>query len=150
MRPVALAFAAAAAAVAGNGAAQDAADPFADRWLTTGAVRLEALDKVTGRVSSVEAPVDRPIRFGTLDVRLRACRRRPPELPPDSAAYLEIDERKRPETPPSTLFRGWMFASSPGLSALEHPVYDVIVLDCIDAPADDSDGDGADAGSGSE
>ena len=153
MRPgfgtVAVALAA-AAAIAGSAAAEDAVDPFADRWLTTGAVRLEALDKVTGRVSSVEAPVDRPIRFGTLDVRLRACRRRPPELPPDSAAYLEIDERKRPETPPSTLFRGWMFASSPGLSALEHPVYDVIVLDCIDAPADDSDGDGADAGSGSE
>ena len=150
MRPAAVALAAAAASIAGSAAAEDAADPFADRWLTTGAVRLEALDKVTGRVSSIEAPVDLPVRFGTLDVRLRACRRRPPELPPDSAAYLEIDERKRPETPASTLFRGWMFASSPGLSALEHPVYDVIVLDCIDAPADDADDARMDAGSGSE
>lgn len=150
MRPAAVALAAAAASIAGSAAAEDAADPFADRWLTTGAVRLEALDKVTGRVSSIEAPVDLPVRFGTLDVRLRACRRRPPELPPDSAAYLEIDERKRPETPAATLFRGWMFASSPGLSALEHPVYDVIVLDCIDAPVDDADDARTDAGSGSE
>ena len=143
MRATAVALA--VAATAAVGVAEDDADPFADRWSTTGAVRLEALDKVTGRVSIIETPVDDPIRFGTLDVRVHACRRRPPELPPDSAAWLEIDERKRPESPAATLFRGWMFASSPSLSALEHPVYDVIVLDCIDAPdASDSREEGAD------
>ena len=143
MRATAVALA--VAATAAVGVAEDDADPFADRWSTTGAVRLEALDKVTGRVSVIETPVDDPIRFGTLDVRVHACRRRPPELPPDSAAWLEIDERKRPESPVATLFRGWMFASSPSLSALEHPVYDVIVLDCIDAPdASDSREEGAD------
>lgn len=114
-------------------AATAADDPFADRWAETGVARLEALDKVTGRVSVIDAAVGAPTRFGTLGIRVRACHRRPPELPPDSAALLRIDEPRRGEPEARTLFSGWMFSSSPSLSALEHPVYDVIVLDCLEA-----------------
>ncbi len=121
-------------------------DPFADLWIETGVARVEALDKVTGRVSVIELPLDEPTRFGTLNVRVRACYRRPPELPPDAAAFLEIDEQRLADRPGTPLFRGWMFASSPGLSALEHPVYDVIVLDCLAMSDNQSDG-GAEAGS---
>ena len=53
----------------------------------------------------------------------------PPEEPPESAVFLEIME-KRPDEPVTALFTGWMFSSSPALSALEHPVYDVWVLEC--------------------
>lgn len=90
---------------------------------------LQGLDKVTARVSTFEAPLGTTVRFGTLSITLRACDRTPPEEPPESTAFLDIDEVRRGE-PPVSLFHGWMFSSSPALSALEHPVYDVWVLEC--------------------
>jgi hypothetical protein len=62
-------------------------------------------------------------------VTVRVCRKRPPEEPPESAAFLEIDER-RGDDQPKRVFSGWMFESSPAISALEHPVYDVRLLGC--------------------
>jgi hypothetical protein len=91
---------------------------------------LRALDKVTARVSRLEVPLNRALRFGTLEIVARHCDKRPPEETPESAAFLEIWE-VRPGQPIRDVFRGWMFASSPGLAALEHPIYDVWVLDCI-------------------
>ena len=114
---VLLAFAAPAAA---QTAAQPPAYPIAV---------LQTLDKVTGRVRTVDAPIEQNLRFGTLDIMVRTCRKRPPEEQPESAAFLEVRDIKPGETP-KTLFIGWMFASSPAISALEHPVYDVWVLDC--------------------
>jgi len=90
---------------------------------------LQGLDKTTARVSKFEAPVGTPVRFGTLSIRVRDCEKNPPEETPESAAFLEIDE-VRPGEVNLRVFSGWMFASSPALSALEHPVYDVNVLDC--------------------
>jgi hypothetical protein len=91
---------------------------------------LQGLDKTTARISKFEAPVDTPVRFGTLTITVRDCRKRPPEEPPESAAFLEIQDKRPGDAEPHRLFSGWMFASSPALSALEHPVYDVGVLDC--------------------
>lgn len=96
---------------------------------------LQGLDKVTARVSTLEAPLDTAIDFGTLEIVVRACHKAPPEEPPESAAFLEIRELP-PDAPAREVFSGWMFASSPGLSALEHPVYDVWVLDCHDDEAE--------------
>ncbi|MDP7668053.1 MAG: DUF2155 domain-containing protein [Rhodospirillales bacterium] len=93
---------------------------------------LQGLDKVTARVTEIEAPVGRTVRFGTLEIIARTCDKRPPEEPPESAAFLDIWE-VRQGAPALSLFRGWMFASIPALSALEHPVYDVWVLDCVSA-----------------
>ena len=90
---------------------------------------LQGLDKITARVSKFEASVDASVRFGTLSIRVRDCEKSPPEDPPESAAFLEIDEL-RPGEDRVRVFSGWMFASSPALSGLEHPVYDVNVLDC--------------------
>jgi len=90
---------------------------------------LQALDKVTARVYTIKAPVGRVVRFGTLEIIARHCDKRPPEETPESTAFLDIWEVRRGE-PTISLFRGWMFASSPALSALEHPVYDVWVVDC--------------------
>ena len=94
---------------------------------------LQGLDKTTARVSTVEAPIGNAVRFGTLVITARSCVKKPPEEPPDTAAFLEIDEA-RPQGEQATdvqhLFSGWMFAESPSLSTLEHPVYDVTVLDC--------------------
>ncbi|MCH7832430.1 MAG: DUF2155 domain-containing protein [Proteobacteria bacterium] len=87
------------------------------------------MDKVTARVSTIEAPVGEVVKFGTLEIIARHCDKRPPEETPESASFLDIWEVRQGEAAVS-LFRGWMYASSPALSALEHPVYDVWVLDC--------------------
>lgn len=104
---------------------------------------LRTLDKVTARVSTVHAPVGETIRLGTMEITTNVCDKRPPEEPPESAAFLQIVER-RPGQAATVVFEGWMFASSPGLSPLEHPVYDLWVLDCIaslpSAPANASGG----------
>lgn len=95
---------------------------------------LQGLDKVTGRVMTIETPVGSSVHFGTLEIIVRTCRKRPPEDQPETAAFLDIWEIRTGEAATS-LFRGWMFASSPALSALEHPVYDIWVLDCSDSNA---------------
>ncbi len=115
-----------------------AAEPF-------NVVVLRGLDKVTARISTFQAPVGEMVRFGTLEIVARHCEKSPPEEPPEAAAFLEISEVKHGE-PAETAFEGWMFASSPALSALEHPVYDVIVVDCetsSTAPRQRSSGDKA-------
>lgn len=92
-------------------------------------VVLQGLDKVTARVWTFDAPVGATVRFGTLEIRPRFCNRTPPEEPPEVKAFLEVYEARDGEKR-TTLFSGWMFASSPALNALEHPVYDVWVLGC--------------------
>jgi hypothetical protein len=91
---------------------------------------LRTLDKVTARIATTTVAVGESFVLGTLDVTVRACDKRPPEETPESAAFLEIVENQ-PNEPPMSRFSGWMFASSPALSALEHPIYDVWVIDCV-------------------
>lgn len=91
---------------------------------------LQGLDKVTARISTLEAPQDKPVRFGTLEVIVRTCSKTPPEEPPETTAFLEIYDA-RPGEERVKVFSGWMFASSPALSAMEHAIYDVWVVDCI-------------------
>ena len=93
---------------------------------------LQGLDKVTARISTFEAPQDKPVRFGTLEVIVRTCSKTPPEEPPETTAFLEIFDA-RPGEERIKVFSGWMFASSPALSAMEHAIYDVWVVDCINA-----------------
>jgi hypothetical protein len=91
---------------------------------------LQTLEKITGRVRAVDVVAGEATRVGTLEITLRACRKRPQEEAPESAAFLEINERRNSDDTATRLFTGWMFASSPAVSALEHPVYDVWVVDC--------------------
>ena len=93
---------------------------------------LQGLDKVTARVSTFPAPIGQTVKFGTLEIITRTCDKRPPEETPESAAFLDVWE-VRPGEPAANVYRGWMFASSPALAAMEHPVYDVWVLDCKNA-----------------
>ena len=91
---------------------------------------LRELDKVTARVTTLEVPVGKAVEFGTLQITVDVCDKRPPEETPESAAFLRVVEQ-RAQHPETEVFSGWMFASSPGLSAMQHPVYDLWVLDCI-------------------
>ena len=100
---------------------------------------LQGLDKVTARVQTIESKLGQTVHFGSLEIIARRCFKRPPEESPESAAFLEIREIRQGEGS-RPLFSGWMFASSPALSALEHPVYDVWVKDCLNVKsADDSE-----------
>ncbi|MDC0074409.1 DUF2155 domain-containing protein [Alphaproteobacteria bacterium] len=90
---------------------------------------LMGLDKVTARVSKFNAPESKHVKFGTLRILARACKKRPPEETPETSVFLEIIDL-RPGGSPKKVFTGWMFASSPALSSLEHPTYDVWVIDC--------------------
>jgi hypothetical protein len=90
---------------------------------------LQGLDKITARVSDFAAPIGKTVRFGDLSILVRACEKNPPIDTPETAAFLEIDNL-RPGANDVLEFSGWMFAQSPALSALEDPIYDVIVLDC--------------------
>ena len=97
-------------------------------------VVLGGIDKVAARTAKFEANLKQKVFYNTLIITAYSCRTRPPEEPPESAAFLEIQERK-PDGTTQKLFSGWMFASSPALNALEHPVYDVWVVSCKTAPA---------------
>jgi hypothetical protein len=101
-------------------------------------VLLQGLDKITARVSQIKVPVGGTVAFGALQITARACDKHPPEEAPEAAAFLEVIETKPDETPVER-FKGWMFASSPALSAMEHPIYDVWVIDCKNASASASD-----------
>lgn len=92
-------------------------------------VVLRALDKITARITEIELEIGDEVRFGTLAIRAKYCRTRPPIEPPETFAYLEIDDLKR-SGDIERVFEGWMVASSPALNALEHAVYDIWVINC--------------------
>lgn len=95
---------------------------------------LRTIDKVSARTRTFEVPVDKTVKFGnSLFIRLRACRKSSPLDQPESAAFLQIWEKKATDYKSKWIFSGWMFASNPSLSAMDHPVYDVWVIDCKNA-----------------
>ncbi len=138
LKPILMAVAATACLI---GAAHAATYVQKDR------ATLRALDKITGRSTDIQVKVDEPVVFGSLKVELKACYQTPPEEVPESVAFLKVDstqpiavktmkdavdaaEVKTVNDENPNLFNGWMFASTPGLSALEHPVYDIWVIRC--------------------
>ena len=90
---------------------------------------LLGLNKITARVSRFDAPVGQAVKFGTLSIVVRDCEKSAPVDRPENAAFIQIYETQ-PGEEQRRLFSGWMFSSSPALSALENPVYDVSVLEC--------------------
>ena len=100
---------------------------------------LLGLDKVTAQVKKLSAKVGQTVKFGTLSIQVAACRKAPPEDSPESAAFLKITDAK-PGEAPQLVFSGWMFASSPALSAMDHPVYDISVVACGDEAASPAPG----------
>lgn len=90
---------------------------------------FSGLDKITGRITSFDVHVDETRQFGALQVTPRACYTAPPEETPKTDTFVEIDEVTL-DRDIRRIFTGWMFADSPGLNALEHPVYDVWLREC--------------------
>ena len=94
---------------------------------------LRGLDKITGRPTNITAPIGKPVHFATLTITARFCYSTPPSETPETTAFVQIEDH-RPDQPARRVFSGWMYASSPGLNGVEHPLYDVWVISCNNAP----------------
>lgn len=90
---------------------------------------LSGLDKITGRIISFDVAIGETVQFGALQVTPRVCYTRPPTETPSTDSFLEVDEITL-QGEIKRLFTGWMFAASPGLHAIEHPIYDIWLADC--------------------
>lgn len=95
---------------------------------------VRGLDKVTGHAHDYALTIGRPARVGSLEVIARACQKSAPEETPEVAIYVEVFDhpaaREGEESERREIFHGWLFASSPGLSAIDHPSYDIWAIDC--------------------
>jgi hypothetical protein len=111
--------------VAGLARAEPVANPIAI---------FSGLDKIMGQTTTFEAKIGEEKQFGSLIVKADVCNTRPITEDPKTVSFVEVDEiltdksRKR-------IFSGWMFAESPGLNAVEHPLYDVWLTGCKDPNA---------------
>ena len=118
-----LALAVATAAVPADKTPLTAVTPMAERI-----VAFAALNKRNGRSQTFTAKPGEEVRFDTLTIRVRACETTPPEDQKLTGAFLQIDENARGRG--RRLYSGWMYAESPSLHPLEHPLYDVWVSSC--------------------
>ena len=92
------------------------------------------LDKIMGQTTNFEANIGEEKKFGSLVVKADVCDTRPITEDPKTAAFVEVDE-ERTDGSRKRIFSGWMFAESPGLNAVEHPIYDVWLVGCRDPNA---------------
>ncbi len=106
-----------------------AATPAAAVPINNPVAVFRGLDKITGRTTTFDVKIDETVQFGALQVTPRVCHTRPPTEPAQTTAFVEVDEITLANKI-QRIFTGWMFAASPGLNAVEHPVYDVWLVNC--------------------
>tara|TARA_B100001248_G_C27215695_1_gene377932 strand:+ start:296 stop:673 length:378 start_codon:yes stop_codon:yes gene_type:complete len=100
-------------------------------WLKNSSAEFNTLDKITARTKNIEINLNEETTLGSLIINLKSCQNRPPDFLPESAAYVEIfDTLNQSLEEKNLIFSGWMFSSSPAISALEHPVYDISLVSC--------------------
>ncbi len=90
---------------------------------------FSGIDKITGRIITFDVYIDETVQFGALQVTPKVCYSRPPSEAKKTTSFIEVDEITL-ERKIKRIFTGWMFADSPGLNAVEHPIYDVWLVDC--------------------
>lgn len=87
------------------------------------------IDKISGRITTFDVYIDETVKFGQLEITPRVCYSRPVTEQPKTTAFLEVDEITL-DRRIRRIFTGWMFAESPGLNAIEHPINDVWLKGC--------------------
>lgn len=97
--------------------------------------QMQAMDKITGRVSIIEVPVGGAVNFGSFSVVVRSCKTRPESEIPENFAFVDITDKSFDQSE-YNIFKGWMFSSRPSVHAVEHPIYDVWLLKCINSTPD--------------
>jgi len=90
---------------------------------------FSGIDKITGRIITFDVYIDETVQFGALQVTPKVCYSRPSTEAPKTTSFIEVDEITL-ERKIRRIFTGWMFADSPGLNAVEHPIYDVWLVNC--------------------
>ena len=106
---------------------------IADDWLIGNVGIFQGLDKITARIKTFEIKVGVPKQFGVLDINLQKCVYSKPLDEPESIAYIKVLDKSEKYSVTKenlSIFEGWIFASSPALNAMEHPVYDVSLISC--------------------
>mgnify|MGYP001475513262 FL=1 len=101
---------------------------FASQWIEGNRLVIQGLDKITARIKTFEVDVSQTYKFGVLDIFVERCVFSKPIFKPESLAYIRIKDNS--DRLSEVKFKGWMFASSPALNALENPVYDISILAC--------------------
>lgn len=102
--------------------------------INTNTARMQAMDKITGKVSEIDVPVNGLANFGTFSILVRKCVTKSPEETPENTAFVDIVDNYQTENPVN-IFKGWMFSSTPALNAVEHPIYDIWLLKCYNSDA---------------
>ena len=97
--------------------------------------KMQAMDKITGRVSVIEVPVGGELKFGTFSIVVRDCQTRSPEETPEDFAFVDVVDYPL-KNEPVNIFKGWMLSSNPAINPVEHPIYDVWLLKCINTDFD--------------
>ena len=92
--------------------------------------QMQAMDKITGRVSVIEVPVGSEVKFGSFSVVVRSCKTKTEDEVPENFAFVDVTDKSF-DKEEFNIFKGWMFSSSPAINAVEHPIYDVWLLKCI-------------------
>lgn len=100
--------------------------------IVTNTARMQAMDKITGRVSVIDVPVNGLANFGTFSILVRKCVTKSPEETPENTAFVDVVDNYKTDEPVN-IFKGWMFSSTPALNAVEHPIYDVWLLKCYNS-----------------
>ncbi len=90
---------------------------------------FSGLDKITGRITNFDVYIDETVQFGALQITPRVCYTRPPTETQRTSVFLEVDQVSL-KGGTQRIFTGWMFADSPALNAIDHPVYDIWLVDC--------------------
>ena len=105
----------------------------ANEWLIGDVGVFQGLDKITARIKTFKIKVGVSTTFGILDINLQKCVYSKPLDEPESIAYIKVldkSEKYSVNKDKLSIFEGWIFASSPALNAMEHPVYDVSLISC--------------------
>jgi hypothetical protein len=103
--------------------------------IETNSAKMQAMDKITGRVNEIIVPVKSKISYGDFSLVLRSCKKRPAEETPENFAFVDVTDKSFGENE-YNIFRGWIISSTPGINAIEHPIYDVWLLECVDSQVD--------------
>ena len=100
--------------------------------ISTNSAIMQAMDKVTGVVNKISVPVNSKVSFGDFSLVLRECKKTPAEETPENFAFVDVADKSFGKDE-YNIFRGWLISSTPGINAIEHPIYDVWLLECVDA-----------------
>ena len=100
--------------------------------IETNSALMQAMDKVTGRVNKITVPVNTKVTYGDFSLVLRSCKKRPAEETPENFAFVDVTDKSF-GSEEYNIFRGWILSSAPGINAIEHPIYDIWLLECIDS-----------------